>query len=264
MPCWMLMSKQGREEAGMERARASPEGCWAARSPSTVLRSCLRGSRSPSWVHNVLCLLSGVPEGGRDAQAGEAARQADSAEDNPPPGRLQGLPQPPAVQEAEGIHPLGCHTLCPPKPRLGPLPVCCDTAQSIPVGLGTALGAQQAAPLIPCPALMLSLRDPSPSSLCPSLALPHACCGSGGSLLAVSPAGPAPRCPLHPQEPAALPGRPALALVAAPEPRAALAQRQPGGAAAPGKRGKNHTVGWDGREGMGQDGCDETGSGGML
>lgn len=124
LQCWMLMSKQGREEAGTERARASPEGCWAARSPSAVLRCCLRGSRSPCWVHNVLCLLLGVPEGGRDAQAGEAARQADSAEDNPPPGRLQGLPQPPEVQEAEGIHPLGCHTPCPPKPRLGPLPAC--------------------------------------------------------------------------------------------------------------------------------------------
>lgn len=160
--CLMLVSKEGRGEAGTERASASvhtaganPEGCWAARSPSPVLctgaevvpsglcwpedpRSpaglgCLGSARStaaacgglgaPPGVHNVLCLLLGVPEGGGDAQAGEAARQADNPEDNPPPGRLQGLPQPPEVQEAEGIHPLGCHALCPPKPRLGPLHV---------------------------------------------------------------------------------------------------------------------------------------------
>lgn len=46
-----------------------------------------------------------------------------------------------------------------------------------------------------------------------------------GVRAAVIPAGTAPRRPLHPEECGGLPGSPALALVAAAEPRAALAQR---------------------------------------
>lgn len=113
---------------------------------------------------------------------------------------------------------------------------------------------------------MLSLRMPNPPPVPqpgPSLRLLWL---GGGHCQLCPPAGPAPRCPLHPQEPGALPGGQALALVAAAEPRAALAQRQPGGGAAPGKRSKHQAAGWDGmeREGMGWDGAGGTGSGGVL
>lgn len=47
LPCWMLMSKQGREEAGMERARASPEGCWQPGPPALCSAAARGGLGAP-------------------------------------------------------------------------------------------------------------------------------------------------------------------------------------------------------------------------
>ena len=110
-------------EAARSQPAVRPAGCGQVSDP--VLRMC-----------NLRCLLSGFPEARGPLQTGEAARQADSPEDDPAPGCLQGLPQPSEVQEVEGIHPAGRGYPVPTKARAqaaAGAQCCCGITQSVQV-----------------------------------------------------------------------------------------------------------------------------------